>query len=554
MSIAGIRSATDHFEGLASGVERARIARTIRFVGNVVTQPFGKAAAAVEEWCDLTCVHEDFGQVVQALKTTSGEDYLAIHLDHRWFFDVVADEGAVARARELADHVRHWLQASTGIAILNTVTAPLFSSVDGDRYDQVERVAAINSVLFSLAKENSRVRIVDVADMVLRLGWDAVWRERNRYVMQHPYSPAAVVRLVEAYARTIRLDSRARRKVVVVDADNTLWGGVLGEDGPDGVVVDQEYPGIAYHVFQQQLVHLRRLGHLLVAVTKNNESDFLELFQLRSMPLALTDFVTYRSNWKEKSENIADVAAELNLGLDSFVFFDDNPFEIEEVRAHLPDVECWLFPKNAPDQAMTILANVESLQTASVTAEDLAKTEQYRTEAERDASKNAATNLEDYLQSLDIEVAVSVNDPSHIGRVAQLTNKTNQFNLTTRRYTESDIAAFMKKGAVYDFRVKDRFGDLGLVGVVIVVDGEIDTFLMSCRALGRKIEAGMLRFVVDHASSPLRASYRRTAKNDMVSRFFDQNGFATVSMSEEEHHYLMNEGPEKIGHVRFVER
>lgn len=533
-------------------MEGSSVKRTIRFVGNVITQPFAKVAAALE-WCELTCIHDDFGQVVQVLKTPSGDDYLAVHLDHRWFFDVVADEEAVARAKELADHVRHWLQTSSGVVILNTVTAPLFSSVDSDLHAQAERLARINSILFSLAQENSRVRIVDVANIILHLGWDAVWRERNRYVMQHPYSPAATAHLVEAYARIIRLDGRARRKVIVVDADNTLWGGVLGEDGPDGVVLDQEYPGIAYYVFQRQLAHLRRLGHLLVVVTKNNESDFLDLFQRRQMPLALTDFVTYRSNWREKSENIAEVAEELNLGLDSFVFIDDNAFEIEEVKSRLPGVECWLFPKNAPEQAMTLLAGVESLQAASITLEDLAKTEQYRTEAERGLLKTTSASLEDYLQSLDIEVSVSVNDRSQVGRIAQLTNKTNQFNLTTRRYTESDIVSFMTNGAVYGFRVKDRFGDLGLVGVAIVVDGEIDTFLMSCRALGRKIEAGMLRFVTKQASSPLRASYRRTAKNDMVSNFFDRNGFALVSSSEEERHYLMNEGPENIGHVRFVE-
>lgn len=530
-----------------------RTQRSVRFVGNVITEPFGKIAAAVAEQCDLLCRHSDFGQVIQVLNAPMSDDYLAVHLDHRWFFDVVADEQGVARVHELAAHVRSWLERSSGGIILNTVTAPLYSPVDRDLHLQIERLAAINSVLFSLAGENSRVRIIDVAGLVLRLGADATWRERNRYVMQHPYSPAATALVVEAYAQIIRTDLRARRKVVVLDADNTLWGGVLGEDGPEGVVLDQEYPGIGYHIFQTQLAHLRSLGYLLAVVTKNNERDFLELFERRSMPLKLSDFVVYRSNWKEKSENIADIAAELNLGLDSFVFIDDNPFEIEEVRSRLPGVECWLFPKGSPDAAMGLLSGVSSLRAPTTTAEDLVKTEQYRTEAERKALKNSSGSLEQYLQSLDIEVGVSLNDPSHIGRIAQLTNKTNQFNLTTRRYTDSDIAAFMKSGRVYDFRVVDRFGDLGIVGVVIVIDDEIDTFLVSCRALGRKIEAGMLRFVADRASKPLRSTYRRTPKSEMVSHFFDENGFSLVSSSDELKHYIMNEGPETFGHVRFVE-
>lgn len=527
--------------------------KRIDFVGNVITQPFAKVAAAVADQCNLTCHHADFGQVVQMLSSPISGDYLAVHLDHRWFFDVVADDQAIERAQELATRVHSWLERTPGIIILNTITAPLSSPVDGDLHAQIERVAAINSVMFALARENGRVRIIDVASIVSRLGSEAALRERNRYVMQHPYSLAAATLVVEAYARAIRMDLRARRKVVVLDADNTLWGGVLGEDGPDGVVVDQEYPGIAYHIFQRQLAYLRTLGYLLVVVTKNNESDFLELFNRRTMPLTLADFVTYRSNWKEKSDNIADVATELKLGLDSFVFIDDNPFEIEEVRSRLPGVECWLFPKDAPDAAMRLLSGIDSLRAATATVEDLVKTEQYRTEAERNALKSSSASLEEYLNSLGIEVAVSVNDAAHISRIAQLTNKTNQFNLTTRRYSESDIDAFMKSGQVYDFRVVDRFGDMGIVGVVIVVDGEIDTFLMSCRALGRKIEAGILRFVSDRASRPLKASYRRTAKNDMVSRFFDENGFSPVSSSDEGKRYILNEGPENVGHVRFVE-
>lgn len=527
--------------------------RSIRFVGNVITEPFGKIVAALAGRCILTCHHGDFGQVIQALNTPSTDDYLAVHLDHRWFFDVVPDAQAVQRAEELAAHVRSWLDKSTGAVILNTVSAVLESPVDRDLHAQVQHLAAINNVLFALAAESGRVRIVDVAGMVQRLGSNAAWRERNRYVMQHPYSPAAAALIVEAYAQTIRADLIARRKVVVLDADNTLWGGVLGEDGPDGIVVDREYPGAVYHVFQAQLAHLRSLGYLLAVVTKNNESDFLEVFERRAMPLTLQDFVAYRSNWKEKSENIADLAIELNLGLDSFVFIDDNPFEIEEVKARLPGVECWLFPKDKPEAAMALLAGVDSLRSATLTAEDLIKTEQYRNEAQRIALKESSGSLEKYLESLDIRVDVSINEASHIDRIAQLTNKTNQFNLTTRRYTESDIAAFMRRGAVYDFRVTDRFGDLGIVGVIIVDNDEIDTLLMSCRALGRKVEAAMLGFVTARAPQTLKASYRRTAKNEMVSRFFDDNGFSLVSSSDDVKFYQLDRGPGVFGHVRFVE-
>lgn len=527
-------------------------ARTIEFVGNVITQPFAKLVAATAGLCVLTCRHGEFGQVIQTLSMPSASDYLAVHLDHRWFFDVIADGRSIERAHEFAAHVRTWLERSSGIIILNTVTVSQYSPVDTDLHAQVEALAAVNSVLFALARENPRVRIVDVAGIVLRMGTTAAFRERNRRVMQHPYSPAALELIVEAYSKVVRMDIVARRKVIVLDADNTLWGGILGEDGVDGVVIDQDYPGISYTLFQAQLAHLRSLGYLLTVVTKNNESDFLELFQRRSMPLSLSDFVTYRSNWNEKSENIADIAVELNLGLDAFLFIDDNPFEVEEVRNRLPGVECCLFPKHAPEAVIELLSTIESLRASRTTAEDLVKTEQYRTQAARDALKSSSASLEDYLTSLDIRIEANVNDISHIGRIAQLTNKTNQFNLTTRRYTESDIALLMRTAAVYDFRVIDRFGDMGIVGVVIIKDDEVDTFLMSCRALGRRIESAILGFVVARSGKKLRASYHSTAKNGMVASFYDDNGFGLTFSSPEEKRYLLNEGPANVGHVRFV--
>ncbi len=169
----------------------------------------------------------------------------------------------------------------------------------------------------------------------------------------------------------------------MVDADNTLWGGVVGEDGVENLEVDSDYPGIVHTQLQRQLLRLKGLGILLCAVTKNNEEDFRAVFAQRAMPLRLDDFVAYRSNWSEKSENIRDLAATLNLGLDSFVFLDDNPFEIEEVRARLPGVECHLFDRTRPEQALTLLDGIASLRARNVTAEDLAKTEQYRGEAQR---------------------------------------------------------------------------------------------------------------------------------------------------------------------------
>lgn len=526
---------------------------TIGLVGNTITQPFGKIASLASAHCDASLKHFEFGQVVQTLMGDEAVDFLIVHLDHRWFFDVSPDREAVTRAQELADLAQGWLARTGGAIILNTIGHLPRSPIATDCLEQLEALAELNAQFLKLGREHDRAHVVDVAGFLALLGHETALRERNRLVMQHPYSPKAVANLAAAYAEAIVGTLRARRKVIVLDADNTLWGGVLGEDGVEGVKIDQEYPGVLYQTFQQQLVRLKQLGFLLCVVTKNNESDFLELFKLRTMPLKLEDFVAWRSNWDEKSDNIAAVATELNLGLDSFVFIDDNPFEIEEVRARLGAVECHLFPKESPERIISLLNEIASLRAHMMTAEDRVKTEQYRTEADRKTLERTAGSLDDYLASLEIKVGVGVNCASRVGRIAQLTNKTNQFNLTTKRYTESDIQKFMTSGHVYDFRVVDRFGDMGIVGVVIVKDCDIDTFLMSCRALGRKIESGILRHIIDdQTGSRLTASFRPTAKNGMVADFFDRNGFDRVDYSDDVTTYVCREGPDAIRHFEFV--
>ncbi len=208
----------------------------------------------------------------------------------------------------------------------------------------------MNAVLFDLARAQERVSVVDAAGALALLGFANAFRERNRYMYQMPYAPAAVDALSERYADAVAARLRARRKVVVVDADNTLWGGVVGEDGVENLEVDSDYPGIVHTQLQRQLLRLKGLGILLCAVTKNNEEDFRAVFAQRAMPLRLDDFVAYRSNWTEKSENIRDLAATLNLGLDSFIFLDDNPFEIEEVRARLPGSSATCSTGRAPSR------------------------------------------------------------------------------------------------------------------------------------------------------------------------------------------------------------
>lgn len=520
-------------------------------VGNIVTQPFSAIAAELSDHGDIEIEHLPFGQISQVLSQPSSSDFLLIHLDHRRFFDIAPDAEALTRADELAGQVRVWLGRNAASVILNTVPFIPRSPVEADLHDQIERLAAVNRVLFDLAREHERVSVIDAAGALADIGYRNAIRERNRHLMQAPYSPQATAALARRYALSIRSALVPRRKVVVVDADNTLWGGVVGEAGVDGIAIDREYPGIVHYLLQEQLKRLRGLGILIAAVTKNNEPDFLEVFERRKMPLKLGDFVAYRSNWETKSDNILAIAQQLNLGVDAFLFIDDNPFEIEEVRARLPEVECHLFAPGKPEEALVLLDEIASLSARSLTLEDLQRSDQYGVDAQRRALQEGAKSLSEYLASLKIEITANCNNRAHVRRIAQLTNKTNQFNLTCRRYSEAEIEAAMVEGSVYDFRLSDRFGDLGIIAVAIVEKGSLVNFLMSCRALGRKVETAILRYVSDRHPG-LGAEFRADRKNAMVERFFDENGFVPIFDKDGTKRYEILEGPVDVQQYRIV--
>ncbi len=525
---------------------------SLAMVGNVITQPFTKLAAQLTDVCDMAIEHLDFAQIVQTLEGDSRFDFLVLHLDHRWFFDVAPDGESVERARDLAGRVAAWLDRGAGVVVLNTIPYRPRSSVDSDLHQQIEAKNAIDRVFFDLAAASERVGVIDIAGVVAGIGYANAFRERNRYLMQAPYTPAAATAIITAYAGAVRTFLRPRRKAIVVDADNTLWGGIVGEVGSEGVDIDREYPGIIHFTLQQQLKRLRALGVLICAVTKNNEADFLDVFEKRTMPLALADITAYRSNWEPKSENIRAIAEQLNLGLDAFVFLDDNPFEVEEVGTRLPQVDARLFPRERPEEALVVLDQIESLRARSLTAEDAVKAEQYQAEAERSQARGSATTLDDYLASLAITVEASVNDRAQLRRITQLTNKTNQFNLTCRRYVEAEIEQAMQEGQVYGFRVADRFGDMGLVAVAIVRDGEIENLLMSCRALGRRVETAILRYISDRHPGVI-GYYRAGPRNQMVAEFYDSNGFTLLSTNDLERRYQLEQGPMNEQHFSVTD-
>lgn len=430
--------------------------------------------------------------------------------------------------------------------ILNTIEVFDNGLVGVERARLLSKLSLLNARFAELAIKYQKLRLVDAAASLAEVGYEKANNVKGDMVMKLPYRPDGIDALAAAYARTLDELFLPRKKVLVLDADNTLWGGILGEDGIFGVKIDPvNYPGIAYWKFQEQLKAAKESGLVLAMVSKNNDEDMVELFSKLSMPLTLEDFSIRRVNWTPKSENISSIAEVLNVGLDSFVFIDDNPFEIEQVRHALPMVDCYQFPVLAPESGLSILQSVTHLSAWRLTSEDLAKTQLYAEEVKRQDVRAQSHTLEDYLKSLALRLEYGVNRKTELARISQLTNKTNQFNLTTRRYSELDIANLMTNHKVYDFRIIDRYGDMGIVGVSILKEGHIDTFLMSCRALGREIEATMLKIVCDENlyNGQVTAEYVRSAKNQMVEDFYIKNGFELIAQNEGTKNYQHGKGP-----------
>jgi FkbH-like protein len=374
-----------------------------------------------------------------------------------------------------------------------------------------------------------------LAGEVGRRGWHD---KKMWYLARAPLSAAALPAVAAEYARYIAALRRPARKCMVVDLDDTLWGGILGEAGIAGLKLGPDYPGNAFADFQRALRQLKHRGVLLAINSKNNFDDAQEVFLSHpQMILRLEDFAAVRINWVDKPTNMLSIANELNIGLDSFVFADDSPTERDLMRRAVPEILTLELPPN-PAEFADVLADSRAFERVTATREDQDRTEMYRAQRERRQAEQSALSLEDFLASLEMKVSIEPASGPSMNRVGELTQKTNQFNLTTRRYTTAQVAALAAdpQYGVFHVRVVDRFGDNGIVGVAIVQEKDrcafIDTFLLSCRVIGRTIETALLVFVEQWARrrglDGIEGEYIPTAKNAPAADFFTRHGFEQV--------------------------
>ncbi len=406
----------------------------------------------------------------------------------------------------------------------------------------------INRSIYCLCEKYTNIVCINIKKFIEAIGEEKAYSKQMEYMSSCPYSVKVQKCMADEIARMDYFNQNTRKKCLVVDLDNTLWGGVIGEEGIDGITLSNHKEGKQYYDFQNIILKIKSTGIILAISSKNNMEDVEGVFKKEFMLLKKDDFVIAKINWNPKSKSINEIATELNIGLDSIVFIDDNPVEREEVKKHLPDVVVPDFPENAADlEEFGLFLYEQYFRTDKVLKEDAEKTKMYIANKERNKLKNTTLNLDEFVKSLEITLIISGADPSHLSRIAQMTQKTNQFNLTTKRYTESDISEMLKdkNKKIYIGSVKDKFGDNGITLLcILLLDEEeayIDEFLMSCRVMERKIEFDFLRYIENKLKkegyAALHGEFLRTNKNKPASNFYKEYGFASTDSPM---HYIKN--------------
>jgi FkbH-like protein len=402
------------------------------------------------------------------------------------------------------------------------------------------QIRKINFELMNLVQEEKHVFIADVAGLSSQSGY-ANSHDPRLYVLGRvafaldflPAVAKAVVDIAKAISGNVR-------KCLIFDLDNTIWGGVVGDEGMENIQIGELGMGHAFDGLQKWIKELKNRGIILAACSKNEEDAAKKPFQEHpDMVLRLEDIAVFVANWENKVDNIKHIQKILNIGFDSMVFLDDNPFERNLVRELLPDMTVPELPED-PSLFVSHLCSLNLFETASFSEEDLRRTTQYREEVTRSNFQKTLTSIDDYLSSLEMVSIVRVFDDFSIPRVAQLTQRSNQFNLRAIRYSEADIERMRKsnKFLTLSFHLRDKFGDYGLIGLLILEKLEngtafIDTWIMSCRVLKR----GMEEFMVNEMAKRVRqlgierviGEYLPTAKNKMVKHLYSQMGFAESS-------------------------
>ena len=567
MSDAGLPTLAT-IEAELDGIDRNGLARfRIAVLANITVEPLASYLRwlALAEGLDAEIRTADFGAVVsEALAERSpllaDADCVVVFahisalapdlLEAFSSLDVETVQERCDWVQETVTAVIEGVRRQTNALILwygqETPLHPAYGILDDGRpWGQSDVLRRINAHAGEVLMATPNAFFIDVDRIRALLGAERFHDPRLWHIARAPFGRPAIAALATHALPHIRAIRGGAKKCLVLDCDNTLWGGIVGEDGPHGIALGHEYPGSAYRAFQQQVLNLHRRGVILALCSRNNEDDIWQVFDHHhEMVLKREHIAAARINWQDKAGNIEALARELGIGLEHVVFADDSEYEIGMIATMLPQVATLHVPADRAAASADLLAGCRLFETLTLSAEDRRRGEMYRSEVQRSIARDKTANVEDYLRSLGLRVHIAAADSSSVARVAQLTQKTNQFNLTTRRYGEAEVEALIQDPDVDVLccRVSDRFGDYGAVGVGIVRHdegvSEIDTLLMSCRVLGRGVETCLLRGCIEASRrrhcACVRGVFIPTKKNEQVRDFYERLGFRSDRHDEQQ--------------------
>ena len=398
----------------------------------------------------------------------------------------------------------------------------------------------INEKLAEVYRKSSQVYVVDLEAAAGKHGKSRCVDPKLYYRGSFLFSESFLPVVADEYMGYIEALKNLTRKCIVLDLDNVMWGGIIGEDGTEGIQLGNDSPGNGYKDFQRALLSYHNRGVLLAVNSKNNPEDALKAIREHPhMLLREKHFAATRINWQNKVQNMTELAKEVNIGLDSMVFIDDNPREREQMKQALPQVLVVDMP-SSPFLYRQTLENLNEFNVLALTEEDKKRGEMYHARKRREDLRETISSVEDFLNSLEMKVVIRHADDYSLPRIARMVNKTNQFNLTTRRYTDSEVRKMKEtkdEFEVYSLQVSDKFGDEGIVGVAIIRKEQktwtLDSFLLSCRVIGRKVETAFLARIVADAKeqgvSAIIGEYVPTQKNVPVKNFYSSHGFEELT-------------------------
>lgn len=499
----------------------------ILFLSDIVMEPLSRELKKSIPREHIVSFHEDISAGLLALDANRAQeqDLIVVHTD------VAFKRHSIAKMSEVLQQVQGLAsRVSCPVFMANLIENPFPAGVLSDTVSQTyDALSALQNQLDAL-KKLSNFFWIDLQSEFHALGLSNVYTYSLGHLYQMPYSKKAIQVFASLFNNWIEFIGRSEKKVIVLDCDNTLWKGIIGEDGLQGIRCDLSHEGILHYHLQQFLVERKAMGFLLCLASKNNEADVQEAFETLQMPLKWDDFILKKVNWNDKAGNIQQLASELNVGVDSFIFLDDSDFEVQSVRSMLPGVKVF---QVKPDYVQFVeLTKSLYFCRKQLSAEDLRKHQQYVEEAARKRDEATFGSMEDYIKSLDIRLDIRCNEPADFERVAQLTQKTNQFNFNKIAYLANDIERMVNNGdRIYTLRVADKYGDYGLVGVLLInlqneQSATIHNYLMSCRALGRRIESDFLDYVYAEIQqlgiTRLNIEFVKTERNKPAEEFYLQ--------------------------------